>query len=60
MDNPNEYDDAEYARRSTEVHSVIDALWDAGASISNIESEIESALENATGSTFDVTITADQ
>jgi hypothetical protein len=57
MENPNEYDDDEYARRSTEIHSVIDSLWEAGATLSNIESEIESALENATGSSFDVTIT---
>lgn len=57
MDNPNEYDDDGYTRWSVEADSAIVALWEAGASLDNIEEILANAVENATGQRAGVSIT---
>lgn len=47
MQNPNEYTDEAYAAATVKLNSALSALWEAGATISNVEGELESALENA-------------
>lgn len=54
MDNPNEYSDDDYAHYSVELNSAVVSLWEAGASLGDIEAELESALENATGARVQV------
>lgn len=50
MNNPNDYDDEEYLALTTfglqelNLPSVLSRLWSAGASLQNIEDELESAL----------------
>lgn len=56
MDNPNAYDDGDYARWASETDTAIGGLWDAGASIDNIEETVANAVENATGSRVTVSI----
>jgi hypothetical protein len=55
-DNPNRYDDEEFTRWSVQADTAIVALWEAGASLENIEEIVKNALENADVKA-DVTIT---
>jgi len=47
VENPNEYDDHSFAHYSSAVDSAIGGLWEAGASLDNIEEIVRNALENA-------------
>jgi hypothetical protein len=58
MDNPNEYYYEAYAVASTDLHTAVEALWEAGATIDNIQDDLESAVENATGTRVPVRIEA--
>lgn len=46
MENPNPYNDDKYAESSSRLHSAIGSMWEAGASIENIEDTISNALED--------------
>lgn len=56
MQNKNEYKDELFAQGSNELQTAIDTLWEAGASMDNIEGEIANALENAMGDAYSVRI----
>ena len=45
-ENPNEYDDEQFLRYSTELFDAVMALWDAGATVENIEAEFKNAIDN--------------
>lgn len=47
MDNPNEYDDSGFTRGSLAISEAIGTLWEAGASLDDIKTEVENGLENA-------------
>jgi hypothetical protein len=49
IENENEYDDGAYTRATNDLANAVANLWNAGASLDNLESELEMALENATG-----------
>jgi hypothetical protein len=44
VSNPNAYDQAAYNRAAKRLHAAIAALWKAGASVQEIEDEIEEAM----------------
>lgn len=46
MSNPNEYDDDGYTRGVVALNRAIGVMWDAGATLDNIEEEISNAFEN--------------
>jgi hypothetical protein len=47
--NPNTYSDDAYAQAVGRLDTAISLLWEAGAEIENIETEIANSIENATG-----------
>ena len=58
MLNPNVYDDEAYSKESMDLDSSLVGMWDAGASIENIEETIVTAFENCDPSVkVEVTIT---
>lgn len=57
MTNPNPYDDEGYAKLSSMANNAICGLWEAGASLRDIEEVVSSALDNAEMK-VDVEITA--
>lgn len=46
--NPNSYDDAKYAKANGLLTSALDAMWNAGATLDNIEVVVQDALIDAT------------
>lgn len=49
MHNPNEYDDDAWGQASMQLITAVEAAWDAGASIENIQDDVATGFENATG-----------
>lgn len=47
VENPNEYDDEEFTNASNRADPAIQAMWEAGARLSDIEDTIANALANA-------------
>lgn len=47
MDNPNEYNDEMYSKESVDLDSAIQGIWEAGASLDEIEEIIKNGLDNA-------------
>lgn len=45
MSNPNEYDDDAYGEATGDLHRAVEALWDAGAEVEDIENELDLALD---------------
>ncbi len=56
MKNPHDYDDDGFTRYSSEVDSAVGGLWESGASLTDLESLLQDALENATTGRLDVSI----
>lgn len=59
MKNPNEYNESEYGRSSTEAVFALSTMWEAGASLDEIKDAVEDGLKNAGVPNPTVTITAD-
>lgn len=57
MENENEYDDAAFTRASVEADSILGALWESGARLSDIEDTIANGIANAGGPDVHVSIT---
>lgn len=47
MDNPNEYDESAYTTASNKLFEAVVGLWGAGAAETEIESQVQQAIENA-------------
>jgi molybdopterin synthase catalytic subunit len=56
IDNPNEYSDEDYSNGSASVFSGIDRLWQAGATVEQIETTLQDAVQNAIDESLDVKI----
>lgn len=56
MENPNTYNDEDWARYSSELQSAISGFWESGASISEIEECISNGMSDVTDASWEVTI----
>lgn len=57
MENQNEYDDEQFTRWSVEVNAAIGGMWEAGASLSDIEEVVRNAFENVGAEGVEVSFT---
>lgn len=48
-ENPNAYDDQQYLKASSDIPELVEALWEAGASLEDIERELQSAVQGIPG-----------
>jgi hypothetical protein len=53
MENPNEYNDEEFSRWASALDTAVGGMWEAGATIEDINQAFRTGLENA-GATEEV------
>jgi molybdopterin synthase catalytic subunit len=56
IDNPNEYSEEDYSNGAASVFSGVDRLWQAGATVEQMETTLQDAVQNAIDESLDVTI----
>lgn len=59
MKNHNPYNDVAYTAASIKLSRAISDLWEAGASQEDLETELDSAIDNATETSVTVVISVD-